>query len=96
MPNKRCFIGRIHGPSTRINRYTEMKRKTWVYDPHSGGTKIPNAMKPLIRQRILEHAQKYYAGRGIRHFGSVFDGLTPGRTQRSTKRLPVMRSWQRN
>jgi len=40
-----------------------MKRKTWVYDPHSGGTKIPNAMKPLIRQRILEHAQKYYAGK---------------------------------
>jgi hypothetical protein len=39
-----------------------MPRKTWVYDPHSGGTKIPEAKKPQIRQRILAHAQKNYAG----------------------------------
>jgi hypothetical protein len=40
-----------------------MPRKIWVYDPHSGGTKIPDKIKPRIRQRILAHAQKNYAGK---------------------------------
>ena len=39
-----------------------MPRKVWVYDPQSGGTKIPDAIKPRIRQRIIGHAQKLYAG----------------------------------
>jgi len=34
-----------------------------VYDPQVGGMKIPDAIKPRIRQRILAHAQKHYAGR---------------------------------
>lgn len=37
--------------------------KTWVYDPQSGGVKIPNHMKPRIRERILAHAQQQYAGK---------------------------------
>lgn len=40
-----------------------MVRKTWVYDPQSGGRKIPDVIKPRIRQRILDHAEKYYAGK---------------------------------
>lgn len=40
-----------------------MARKTWVYDPQSGGRAIPDAAKPRIRQRILEHAKKNYSGK---------------------------------
>ena len=40
-----------------------MPRKIWVYDPQSGGVKIPDRLKPRIRQRILEHAEKHYAGK---------------------------------
>jgi hypothetical protein len=40
-----------------------MPRKVWVYDPQSGGTKIPDSIKPRIRQRIIMHASKHYAGK---------------------------------
>lgn len=40
-----------------------MPKKMWVYDPHAGGVKIPERIQPRIRQRILEHAEKHYAGR---------------------------------
>ena len=40
-----------------------MPREMWVHDPQSGGTKIPAAIQPRIRQRILAHAQKHYAGK---------------------------------
>lgn len=40
-----------------------MARKILVYDPHSGGTKIPDTIKARIRQRILAYAQKNYAGK---------------------------------
>jgi hypothetical protein len=40
-----------------------MTRKIWVYDPQIGGMKIPDAVKSRIRQRILTHAQKHYAGK---------------------------------
>ena len=40
-----------------------MARKMWVYNPHAGGRKIPDAIKPRLRQRILEHAEKHYSGR---------------------------------
>lgn len=40
-----------------------MARKIWVYDPQSGGEKIPDAIKPRIRQRILDHAERHYAGK---------------------------------
>jgi hypothetical protein len=35
----------------------------WVYDPQSGGKKIPDAIRPRLRQRILDHAEKHYAGK---------------------------------
>ena len=35
----------------------------WVFDPHSGGVKIPPAVQERTRQRILAHAQKKYAGK---------------------------------
>ncbi|MEE4378395.1 MAG: hypothetical protein V2J55_12930 [Candidatus Competibacteraceae bacterium] len=40
-----------------------MARKVWVYDPQSGGKKVPDATKPQIRQRILDHAEQNYAGK---------------------------------
>jgi hypothetical protein len=34
----------------------------WVYDPHSGGVKIPPAVQERTRKRILAHAEKHYKG----------------------------------
>ena len=39
--------------------------RTWVYDPHSGGVPIPNAVQVRVRSRILAHAKKKYAGKYI-------------------------------
>lgn len=38
----------------------------WVYDPHSGGVKIPERVKQDTRRRLLAHAEKHYAGRYTR------------------------------
>jgi len=35
----------------------------WIYDPQSGGRKIPDSIQPTIRQRILDHAEKHYSGK---------------------------------
>ena len=35
----------------------------WVYDPHSGGIKIPARLKEPITQRILAYAEAHYAGK---------------------------------
>lgn len=35
----------------------------WVYDPHSGGSKIPERLKAPIKQRILAYAETHYAGK---------------------------------
>ncbi len=35
----------------------------WVYDPHSGGIKIPNNVKERTKDRILKHAEKLYDGK---------------------------------
>lgn len=40
-----------------------MSKKVWIYDPQSGGVKIPQKIQPAIRGRILEHAEKFYAGK---------------------------------
>ncbi len=40
-----------------------MQRKTWIYNPHSGGRTIPETVKVRVRQRILDHAEKHYRGR---------------------------------
>jgi hypothetical protein len=40
--------------------------RTWVYDPHSGGVKIPMAVRDRTQKRILAHAQKHYAGKYTR------------------------------
>lgn len=36
---------------------------TWVFDPQSGGNKIPTTKQGRIRQGILQHAEQHYAGR---------------------------------
>ena len=38
----------------------------WVYDPHSGGVKIPKYVQEETKRRILAHAEKHYAGKYIR------------------------------
>ncbi len=38
----------------------------WVYDPHSGGVKIPNAVKERVKARILKHAEQHYHGKYTR------------------------------
>ena len=40
--------------------------KVWVKDPHSGGVKIPERIKGTVRKRILDYAEKHYAGRYTR------------------------------
>ncbi len=41
-------------------------RKTWVYDPHSGGVKIPQTVRDRTRSRIMKYAEKHYAGKYTR------------------------------
>jgi hypothetical protein len=43
-----------------------MRGKTWVYDPHSGGVKIPPAIRTETAKRIEKHAQAKYAGKFTR------------------------------
>ena len=38
----------------------------WVFNPHSGGVKVPESLKEPTRRRILAHAEKHYAGRYAR------------------------------
>jgi len=46
----------------------------WVYDPHSGGVKIPPAVQQRTEQRIRSYAEAHYAGKftrlGIRFRGA--------------------------
>lgn len=39
---------------------------TWVYDPHSGGVKIPPAVRERTEQRVRNYAEKHYAGKCVR------------------------------
>lgn len=49
--------------------------RTWVYDPHSGGIKIPPAVRERTKQRIEKYAETHYAGKfvrlGIRFHGAL-------------------------
>jgi hypothetical protein len=40
--------------------------RAWVFDPDSGGVKIPESAKEQTKRRILAHAEKHYAGRYAR------------------------------
>jgi hypothetical protein len=43
-----------------------MPRKQWVFDPDSGGKKIPEAVKGRTEARIRRFAQAHFAGRYTR------------------------------
>ena len=43
-----------------------MMKKGWFYNPHTGGVKIKPHDQRRIRERILAHANKHYAGKFIR------------------------------
>ena len=50
-------------------------RRQWVFDPDSGGVKIPERIRPSIAQRIQHVAEKHLAGKYIRldiRFRGVF------------------------
>ncbi|MEL6139125.1 MAG: hypothetical protein AAFR42_17180 [Cyanobacteria bacterium J06628_6] len=36
---------------------------TWIFDPHSGGVKIPERVRERTRQRVLTYAEQRYAGK---------------------------------
>jgi hypothetical protein len=38
----------------------------WVFDPQSGGSKVPAARQERTRQRILDYAEKHYKGKYTR------------------------------
>lgn len=38
----------------------------WVYDPHSGGVKIPPSVRQRTEQRVRAYADTHYAGKFIR------------------------------
>ncbi len=41
-------------------------RRQWVFDPHSGGVKIPPAVRTRTVERIEKYAAKHYAGKYTR------------------------------
>ena len=47
----------------------------WVYNPHSGGKRIPPEVKTRTQRRILDYANKHYAGKftriGVRLHGAL-------------------------
>jgi hypothetical protein len=43
-----------------------MPRKTWVFDPDSGGQKIPERIKAQVKRRIEGVAQEHFEGRYAR------------------------------
>jgi hypothetical protein len=43
-----------------------MPTKGWVYDPHSGGVKIPPAVRERTVARIEKHARAEHAGKFVR------------------------------
>lgn len=43
-----------------------MPAKQWVFDPGSGGVKIPDAVKTRTAARIRRYAEEHYAGQYIR------------------------------
>lgn len=43
-----------------------MSKKRWVFDPHSGGKKIPDNIKDKVRKRIEDFASEHYAGKYVR------------------------------
>ena len=41
-------------------------RRGWVFDPDSGGRRIPDALKPRLEERIRQYTQEHFAGRYTR------------------------------
>jgi hypothetical protein len=41
-------------------------RKVWMLSPHTGGKTVSPAVQDIVRQRILAHAERNYAGKYAR------------------------------
>jgi hypothetical protein len=39
------------------------QQRGWIRDPHSGGVKIPDAVRQRVTQRIQAYANEHYAGK---------------------------------
>ena len=50
-------------------------KRSWVFDPDSGGVRIPDKIKPQVEQRIRAYAEQHFAGKYTRldiRFRGVF------------------------
>lgn len=43
-----------------------MARKQWIFDPDSGGTKIPERVRHRVEERLRRYAEEQFAGRFTR------------------------------
>lgn len=43
-----------------------MSRKQWVFDPDSGGKRIPESIKHQVEERLRRYAEQHFAGRYTR------------------------------
>lgn len=43
-----------------------MAKRGWVFDPHSGGTPIPEAVRRRVTERLQRYAAEHYAGKYTR------------------------------
>ncbi|HLB48528.1 MAG TPA: hypothetical protein VJL59_16095 [Anaerolineales bacterium] len=71
-------------------------RKQWVFDPHSGGQKIPEAVKVEITRRIERVAEKQFKGFFLRldvRFKGQFCYIDADREYRMRRggRMPKLR-----
>lgn len=41
-------------------------KKVWMRTPHAGGKKVPDQTQHIVRERILAHAERKYAGKFTR------------------------------
>jgi hypothetical protein len=78
-----------------------MRGKVWVYDPHSGGVKIPPAVRQRTTERIEKHARAKYPGKFTRldirfrgalgHIFFITEKTTVRRKKPSTWGRPICR-----
>ena len=43
-----------------------MAQKQWVFDPDSGGIKIPDRVRRRVEERLRRYAEEQFAGRFVR------------------------------
>lgn len=69
----RPILWDLQGARENLRGQVEMAKKEemvmkrmWIYDPHSGGVKIPESVRQRIQDRILAYAEEHYSGKYTR------------------------------